>query len=94
MVRERAGFGGRAPEYLTKQSPRAFAISPDGHWGRAWTEQEPGKRPPRDDTKERALANCKRNAGTDCRLCAVNDQRFVPAPAASAAPAAAPTAVR
>ena len=70
-------------EYLTKQAPRAFAIAPDGRWGRAWTEQESGKRPPRDDTRERALANCKRTTGTECQLFAVNDQIFMPTPVAA-----------
>ena len=72
-------------EYLTKQAPRAFAIAPDGRWGRAWTEQESGKRPPRDDTRERALANCKHATGNECQLFAVNDQIFVPTPAAASA---------
>ena len=72
-------------EYLTKQAPRAFAIAPNGRWGSAWTQQESGKRLPRDDTRERALANCKQAAGTECQLYAVNDQIFVPT--AAAAPA-------
>lgn len=72
-------------EYLTKPAPRAFAIAPDGRWGRAWTEQESGKRPPRDDSRERALANCKGTSGIECQLYAVNDQVFVPTSAAAPA---------
>lgn len=78
-------------EYLTRQAPRAFAIAPDGRWGRAWTEQESGKRPPRDDTRERALTACKGTTSVECQLYAVNDQIFVPTtaavPAANAATA-------
>jgi hypothetical protein len=51
--------------FLTKQYPRAFALSPSGAWG--WAEMG-------DDPLERALANCNRNSkNTPCRLYAVDD---------------------
>lgn len=52
--------------FLTKQFPRAFAISASGAWG--WAEQG-------DDPLQRALDNCNRHAKTTpCRLYAVDDQ--------------------
>ncbi len=75
-------------DYLTKQSPRAFAVSSNGHWGRAWTTQEPGKRTPPDDTQRRAMENCNRDGAVGCRLYSIDAQVFVAAPAAPASPAA------
>ncbi len=68
-------------DYLSKQSPRAFAVSTNGHWGCAWTTQEPGKRTPPDDTQRRALENCSRNDGVGCRLYSIDSQIFIAAPA-------------
>jgi hypothetical protein len=84
-----ASFG----DYLTRPKPRAFAIAGNGHWARAWTEQEPGKRMPPDTTRERALDNCKRSSGQACQLYAVDDQIFVKPPA-DAAPAPAQVTTR
>lgn len=67
-------------DYLSKQSPRAFAVSSNGHWGRAWTTQEPGKRTPPDDTQRRALENCSRSEGVGCRLYSIDSQIFVASP--------------
>jgi hypothetical protein len=58
-------------EWLTKSTPRAFALSISGHY--AWTN---GIRPvdvsaPRDPS-ERALAICNRNSPEPCSLYAVN----------------------
>ncbi len=44
--------------FLTKQLPRAFAISPSGAWG--WAEMG-------DDPLERSLKNCNKNAKTQPR---------------------------
>ena len=52
--------------FLSKQMPRAFAISANGAWG--WANMG-------DDPLERALANCSKNAkGQPCRLYSVDDQ--------------------
>jgi len=50
--------------FLTRDLPRAFAISPSGAW--AWANGG-------DDPVTRALENCKTHAKTDCRLYAVDD---------------------
>lgn len=52
--------------FLSKQIPRAFAISASGAWG--WANMG-------DDPLERALANCNKYAkGQPCRLYSVDDQ--------------------
>jgi dienelactone hydrolase len=51
--------------FLTKQHPRAFAISPGGRW--AWAEMG-------DDPLRRALDTCSKNNSQTCRLYAVDDQ--------------------
>jgi len=51
--------------FLTKQYPRAFAISPGGRW--AWAEMG-------DDPLRRALDTCSKNNNQTCRLYAVDDQ--------------------
>lgn len=51
--------------FLTKQQPRAFAISPTGAWG--WAEMG-------DDPLQRALENCNKHSKQSCRLYAVDDQ--------------------
>jgi hypothetical protein len=51
--------------FLSKQFPRAFAVSSSGAWG--WAEMG-------DDPLARALANCNRNSKNQpCRLYAVDD---------------------
>ncbi len=50
--------------YLLRQMPRAFAISPSGAWG--WAETG-------DDPLSRALAICKRNTKDECMLYSVDD---------------------
>ncbi len=49
--------------FLLRPTPRAFAISRDGAWGWASAiDNDP------EQTAERALANCRRWGGSDCRL--------------------------
>jgi len=56
----RAGY----QTFLTKQLPRAFAISPSGAW--AWSERG-------HDPRARALADCnKHSLSKPCRLYAVD----------------------
>lgn len=50
--------------FLTKQTPRAFAVSASGAWG--WAEE--GEMP-----NERALAACQANSRTPCKLYTVDD---------------------
>jgi dienelactone hydrolase len=50
--------------FLTRDLPRAFAISSGGAW--AWSNGG-------EDPVKRALENCKRHAKGDCRLYAVDD---------------------
>ncbi|MDN4036378.1 dienelactone hydrolase family protein [Massilia sp. YIM B02443] len=80
-------------DYLTKMTPRAFAVSPSG----AWTWAEEGE-----DPDGRALATCSAKSKEPCRLYSVddyvvwNDERLDQAEKASATaaltPAPAPTA--
>lgn len=59
---------GRAVEdykkFLLQDSPRVFAINPDGRWGWSYSNW---------DSIERALAFCNRGAKTPCRLYAVDE---------------------
>lgn len=50
--------------FLTKSSPRAFAVSPSGAW--SWAEEG-------DDPVERVLANCRNSSRQPCKLYAVDD---------------------
>jgi dienelactone hydrolase len=50
--------------FLTKDSPRAFALAPSGAWG--WANGG-------DDPLKRALDNCNKNGKGACRLYAVDD---------------------
>ena len=60
---DRARDGYRS--WLAADTPRAFAVhSATGAWGSAWGGEQP---------LARALANCARNAGSPCRLYAVDD---------------------
>jgi dienelactone hydrolase len=51
-------------EYLTKMSPRAFALSPSGQW--CWTEEG-------EDPDARALATCSAKSDQPCALYSVDD---------------------
>jgi hypothetical protein len=51
-------------EYLTKMTPRAFAVSPSG----AWTWAEEGE-----DPEARALATCSAKSDKPCRLYSVDE---------------------
>jgi hypothetical protein len=51
-------------EYLTKMTPRAFAVSPSG----AWTWAEEGE-----DPDGRALATCTAKSTEPCRLYSIDD---------------------
>ena len=76
-------------EYLTKMTPRAFAVSPSG----AWTWAEEGE-----DPDGRALATCSAKSKEPCRLYSVddyvvwNDERLDQAEKASATAALTPPA--
>ena len=50
--------------FLTKPTPRAFALSANGGW--SWAEDG-------DDPVERVLATCQRSSGQPCRLYAIDD---------------------
>jgi hypothetical protein len=58
----RAGY----KNYLTKETPRAFAVGPSGAWG--WANGG-------DDPLKRALDNCNKNAtgAAVCKLYSVDD---------------------
>ena len=51
-------------DYLTKLTPRAFAVSPSGAW--TWTEEG-------EDPDARALATCSAKSKEPCRLYSVDD---------------------
>jgi dienelactone hydrolase len=51
-------------EYLSKMSPRAFAVSPNGAW--CWAEEG-------EDPARRALATCQKKGGQSCRLYSVDE---------------------
>ncbi|QJW85297.1 hypothetical protein HK414_23620 [Ramlibacter terrae] len=65
--RGRAGYR----EWLLRPTPKAFAISTTGYWYPAWSLAPQDTSLPTDPT-ERAVVGCTRNAGTPCRLYAVN----------------------
>ncbi|MES2760172.1 MAG: CocE/NonD family hydrolase [Pseudomonadota bacterium] len=52
-------------EYLSKMSPRAFAVSPNGAW--CWAEEG-------EDPDRRALATCEKKGGQPCKLYSVDEQ--------------------
>ncbi|MDB5874821.1 MAG: hypothetical protein JWQ07_4263 [Ramlibacter sp.] len=59
-------------EWVTKPTPRAFAVSDQGHWAATWglTPADPNASR---DPSERALTVCQqRSKGLPCRLYAVN----------------------
>ena len=55
----RAGYR----DYLTKSTPRAFALSPSGAW--SWAEEG-------DDPSGRALLSCQKHSSTPCKLYSVD----------------------
>ncbi|MDB5759011.1 MAG: dienelactone hydrolase [Burkholderia sp.] len=62
FLRERGRDGYRA--FLSKSTPRAFAVSPSGAW--SWAEE--GENP-----AARVLSACQANSGQPCKLYAVDD---------------------
>jgi hypothetical protein len=69
--------------FLTKPSPRAFAIASNGHFGSAWGVHPQDKSAPT-DPKDRALAACKRFAIQDCELYVVDEKLVYQGPVGSA----------
>jgi uncharacterized protein YbjQ (UPF0145 family) len=57
--------------YLARPTPKAFALSPSGHWLSAST-LVPGDASLPSDPTERAVAGCNRTSPTPCKLYAVN----------------------
>lgn len=57
-------------DWLRRPTPRAFAIADDGHWYATWGRPADPDLPA--DAGERALQQCARNAGRNCKLYAVN----------------------
>jgi dienelactone hydrolase len=51
-------------DYLTKMTPRAFAIAPNGSW--CWAEEG-------EDPDARALATCSAKSGQQCKLYSVDE---------------------
>jgi hypothetical protein len=58
-------------EYLTRPTPKAFAIAPNGAWFSAWS-LVPGDATMPTDPTERAMVICERSAKVACKLYAVN----------------------
>jgi hypothetical protein len=73
-------------EFLTRPSPRAFAVSINGNYGDSWNEAQPG-RPLPTDRKEQAMAQCKQFAGQDCELYVVDELVVFSAKPAATVPA-------
>jgi hypothetical protein len=65
--RGRAGYR----EYLSRPTPKAFAIAANGYWSYAWSLTPADTSMPKDPT-ERVLVTCERAARMPCRLYAVN----------------------
>ena len=57
-------------EYLAKQTPRAFAVSPSGAW--CWAEEG-------EDPDTRALSTCSKRSKQPCQLYSVDDKVVWPA---------------
>ena len=58
-------------DWLRRNTPRAFAISDDGHWSSTWGVRPSDPNLPKDPA-ERALTMCERSAHKPCKLYAVN----------------------
>lgn len=66
--RGRAGYR----DWLSRGTPRAFAVATNGSWAASWGWKSPNPEAPVDAT-ERALWNCERMAKMPCKLYAVNN---------------------
>lgn len=77
--------------FLSKQYPRAFAVSPTGAW--SWAEDG-------DDPVEQALSDCQKNSSQPCKLYAVDnhvvwaDDQGTTATAVATVPASAATSAQ
>jgi len=59
-------------DWLARPTPRAFALSAEGHWAATWTLNPTDAALPRDPS-ERALVICQqRSKGVPCKLYAIN----------------------
>lgn len=59
-------------DWLGRPTPRAFALSAEGHWAATWTLNPTDASHPRDPS-ERALMICQqRSKGVPCKLYAIN----------------------
>ena len=59
-------------DWLARPTPRAFALSTEGHWAATWTLNPTDASHPR-DPNERALMICQqRSKGLPCKLYAIN----------------------
>ncbi|MEP6791452.1 MAG: hypothetical protein ABI907_08790, partial [Ramlibacter sp.] len=58
-------------EYLGRPTPKAFALSPSGHWASSWSLTPIDKTLPTDPV-ERAMVSCNRSSPAPCKLYAVN----------------------
>ena len=58
-------------DWLTRPTPKAFAISERGQWWSAWGLSAQDASMP-SDPNQRALIGCQRAAGVPCKLYAVN----------------------
>jgi hypothetical protein len=58
-------------EWLTKPTPKAFAVGTNGYWYPAWSLVTRDPTLP-SDPNERAIAGCTRSGGVGCKLYAVN----------------------
>ncbi|MBK6004933.1 hypothetical protein JJB11_02410 [Ramlibacter ginsenosidimutans] len=72
-------------DWLKRPQPRAFALSPEGHYASIWGTRPPDATLP-SDPKERALVVCERRAKKPCQLYAVNDKVVWEAQTAAARP--------
>jgi hypothetical protein len=71
MLDDRGRKGYR--DWLTKRTPRAFALADGGRWFATWGFNPEDKTEPRDPS-ERALARCRKRNLNNCRLYAVDDR--------------------
>lgn len=67
-------------DYLTRPTPKAFAVSDQGAYWMAWSLVPADKTLPTDPT-ERALAGCERAGKGTCKLYAINGSVVWPKPA-------------
>jgi len=79
-------------EWLTRPTPKAYAISTGGQWFGAWS-MKPGDPAHPIDPSERALYVCQQRAKAACELYAVNGSVVWVKPVSAAAPAPVVTSV-